>query len=647
MSERTKHFYGFGPFCLDATERQLLLDGKPVPLTPKAFDTLLALVESNGRMVEKEELIKKVWPDTFIEEANLAYNISILRKVLSEDPAKHQYIETIPKYGYRFVAAVKELSRERADLILERHTRSRVVVEEEEGASAPGEAEQASSRFLLRSRRWSKAGVFSILAALVAVASIVYFANSREAIDSIAVLPFVNASGDPDIDYLSDGITESLISNLSRLPNLKVMSRSSVFRYKVSNPQAHPPDPLAVGRELKVRAVLTGRIVQRGDNLTIGLELVDARDNHQLWGEQYHRKLSDVLAVQADISREISGKLRLKLSGAQNERLARHSTQNTDAYQLYLKGRYFWNKRTGEGLEKSIGYFKQAVDRDPNYALAYAGLADSYAVLGVYEALPPRELFPKAKEAVTHALEIDDTLAEAHASLANAIQNYDWDWAAAEREYRRSIELSPNYATARQWYALYLDAMGRTDEAIAQIRKAQELDPLSMVIAANLGLIFYHGRHYDRAIEECRKALELDSAFSRAHWYLGLAYAQQLRFEEAIAEFQQAARSGDVTFPLATLGHAYARAGRREEAQKVLSELMAASKQRYISPYAVATVYIGLGDKDRAFEWLEKAYQDRSEVFVWLKVEPLLDDLRPDPRFAGLMRRVGLAPQFG
>jgi serine/threonine-protein kinase len=463
-------------------------------------------------------------------------------------------------------------------------------------------------------------------------------ARTRKAIDSIAILPFANASNEPDADYLSDGITESIINNLSQVPKLRVMARSTVFRYK-----GREADPREVGRDLNVRAVLTGRVLNRGELLIIKVELVDAFDGSQLWGEQYNRKLADIFSIEEEISKEISEKLRLKLSGAQKKRLAKHHTENTAAYQLYLKGRFHWNKRTEEELKKGIGYFEQSKALDPNYVLAYAGLADSYNILVSYSALAPKEAFPKAKAAAKRALEIDERVGEAHASLAFVMFGYDWDFEEAEREFKRSIELNPGYAGAHMWYAAYLAAMGRSDEAETEIYRAQELDPLSLPIVTNVGWIHYLARQYDKSIEDYKKALEMDPHFVLAHRRLGQTYEQKGMFDDAIAEFQKTLSTfaGD-TESIAALGHAYAASGRVAEAHAIIDNLTEYGKQRYIPSYFNAQIHAALGQADQAFEWLEKSYEERYGFLIYLKVEPRFDPLRNDPRFEELTRRVGL-----
>ena len=465
--------------------------------------------------------------------------------------------------------------------------------------------------------------------------------EGESVIDSLAILPLVNASPDPNAEYLSNGITESIINSLSELPDLKVMAWNTVVRFKGSD-----IDYQAAGRQLGVPAVLTGRVLEIGDRLVIKTELINVADGSQLWGAHYNRKLEDIFVIEEEISREISEKLRLKLTGADKQRLARRHTDNLEAYHAYLKGRYYWNKRTDKDVRRSLEYFKQAIDLDPCYALAHAGVADSYIILGTFgiSSLPPKEAFPKAKEAALNALAIDDTLAEAHASLAVALAQYEWDWVQAEKEFRRAIELKPTYATARHWYAfVYLTAMGRMEQAIAEELRAKELEPLSLIINTNLGTLLYLARRFDEAIDQYRQAMELEANFVIAHWMLGLAYEQKQSFAEAIAEFQKAVEfSGGRALPLTMLGHAYARAQRKDEARQVLLEVEALSRREYVSPYRVAGIYLALEEIDRAFEWLELAYHEHDAWLTWLPVDPGLDEIRSDERFQTLLDRVGL-----
>jgi TolB-like protein/Tfp pilus assembly protein PilF len=477
----------------------------------------------------------------------------------------------------------------------------------------------------------SVAGVFI---AAIAVSAYFYLSQkNKTAIESIAVLPFANTSGDPNMEYLSDGITESIINSLSQLPNLGVIARSSVFRYK-----GRDTDAPTVGRELNVRSVLTGRVVERGDNLSISVELVDVRNNHQLWGEQYNRKVTDLLAVQSEISQAISEQLRSRLSSNEQNRVNRNYTKNPEAYQLYLKGRFYLNKETAEGGRKALDYFSQAIEKDPNYALAYAGLADSYAPLPNES---PNLARLKAKAAIIRALAIDDNLPEAHVAFAN-IKWSDWDWTGAEQEFRRAIELNPNYAPAHDGNAMLLASIGRFDEGFREIKRAQQLDPLSLIINRHVGTMFLFARQYDQALVQLKKNLDLDPGYFFTYVDLGWAYVRKGMYQEAIANFQRATDlEPENLFAIAGLGHANAQWGKKDKAQAMLARLSELSKQRFVAPYYFAIVYAGLENRDQAFAWLEKAYQEHDE-FSDLKVAPMFENLHSDPRFADLVRRVGL-----
>ncbi len=489
----------------------------------------------------------------------------------------------------------------------------------------------------LRERRRFALVVSSLSAVvLAAVVSLILIVGRNTAIDSVAVLPFANASGDPNAEYLSDGMTEGVINTLSQLPNLKVKSLSSVRRYK-----GREADAQVVARELSVRALLTGRVFQRGDNLSISVELVDARDNNHLWGAQYNRKLSEILAVQEDISRAISEKLRLRLTGKQIQLLAKRSTENTEAYQVYLKGRHYWGKWTEEGFTKGVDYFEQAIEKDPKFALAHAGVADSYSLLAWSGMVPPREGYPKAKAEAIKALEFDDTLAEAHASLALVRECYDWDWTGAEQEFRRAIELDSNYATAHEWYGNYLAEMGRFDEAFQEIRRAQELDPLSLIVNRDAGQALYYARKYDQAIEQLRKTLEMDPNFAPARVTLELVYEERGMYKEVVAEWQKALTLSGNTELAADLAQEYTASGYKGILQKWLEGSKEVAKRRYFSSYTIAMTYARLGEKDQAFQWLEKSYEDRDSRLVSLRVEPMFDSLRSDPRFQDLLLRIG------
>ncbi|HEX8459366.1 MAG TPA: winged helix-turn-helix domain-containing protein [Pyrinomonadaceae bacterium] len=585
MQEKVVDIYEFGPFRLDTVERRLLRDDGPVTLTPKLFDMLLLLVQRKGHLVTKEELRRRIWPEQFIGENNLTVRMSALRKALGDGLGGNRYIETVPGDGYRFIARVKAV---------------------EQSLDPP---------------MTEAAGVH------------------RTRINALAVLPFVNESVDPELEYLSDGVTDSIINSLSQLSNLRVIARSTVFSFK-----GDENDPVEAGRKLGVDVVLAGRVSRLGDKLVVGVELVDVRDSTQVWGETYNQLFSDLLEVQEQIARKISEKLSLRLTNEEMRQLVKQPTTNVEAYHVYLKGHYFWNKRTVKGINTGIKHFEEAIKLDATYALAYVGLANCYRGLAVWNVLPPNEAFPLSKRYVSKALEIDGSLAEAYASLA-IIELYNYNWIAAEKIFKVSIELNPGYATARQWYSLCLASTGQMDEAIAVAKLAQNTDPLSINIRVQLGRIYYFMRQYEKAIEQCDEAIEIDPSFAPAHGIKGLAYVLMERYESAILALHKAAdfMEGDPE-GIALLGYAYGKCGRRREALAAVAELKARSKQRYTPPYLLAYVYSGLKEKGKAFEWLDNACSEHCFTLSLLKVDPIYDCLRSDARFSALLRRVGLIP---
>lgn len=579
--QHTMHKLRFGLFEFDFRSGELHKAGRKVKLQGQPAQILALLLERRGELVTREELQKALWPaDTFVDfEHSLNAAIKRLRQALDDSPEQPQFVETLARRGYRFIAAVEP---HRA---------------EPEGRAA-----------------------------------------AQRSIRSLAVLPFEHVGDDAETEYVSDGLTECLINNLSQLSAVRVIARSTVFRYKCQE-----QDPRAIGRTLGVEAVLLGRVQQRGDALFISAELVDVANGWQLWGEQYGRQFSDMLTVQFEISRQITERLRLRLTGEDEDRLMKSYTQNNEAYRAYLQGRYHWNKMTAESLQKSISYFQQAIAKDEHYALAYAGLAETYSLCGFYGLMRPREVMPKAKAAALRAVELDDHLAEAHTALASIKKNYDWDWPAAERGYQRALELNPHYATAHRVYADYLLAMGRPDEAMKEIELAQDQDPLSLVICVEVAWNSYMARAYDRAIEQSLRTLEMEPLFHPASYALGLAYEQQARYAEAVAAFERA-RDGSSGNPatLAALGHVFALMGRRQEAHRILAQLKELSARMYISPFWPAIICAGLAETDAALDWLERAYAERDVWLVWLKVDPRLDVLRADMRFQNLRWRVFL-----
>ncbi|HEX4439415.1 MAG TPA: protein kinase [Thermoanaerobaculia bacterium] len=461
--------------------------------------------------------------------------------------------------------------------------------------------------------------------------------STKRTIDSIAVLPLASAAGDDDAEFLADGITEALIMRLSRLSGLRVIARTSAFRYKGPG-----VDPLAAGRALGVGAVVTGRVIHRGNTIVVRVELVDLADESQLWGEQYRREADDVLAVENEIATQISENLRLKLTGEEKARLTRMHTESPEANRLYLRGRYFWGKRNEEAIRKGIDYFRQAIEIDPEYALAYVGIADGYGVLGFHSIAAPGEAFPRAKAAARKALELDPSLAEARAPLAYALDYYDWNWSEAESEYGKCLQAIPNYPTVHNYYASMLTQLGRFEESIREWKRAQDLDPLSLVIRAATGWCYYYARRYDDAILEAKKALEMDPTFVIARRVLGLVYAQTSRPDESIEEFRKAVEfSGGATAYRAELAQSLAIAGREADARRALDELQRDALTRYVSPYYVGTARLALGERDRAFEDLQQAFEERAHGLSFMRIDPNLDAVRSDTRYGDLVRRIG------
>ena len=582
--------YEFQGFRLEAAQRRLLYNGQPVPLKPKILDLLLLLVQMRGRLVEKDELMKEIWPNTIVEENNITVSISILRKTLGEGRAGRQFIETVPGRGYRFIAPVK-------------------IVSSEELTAA--EAVNVS------------AGVAEL--------------GAREApIDSLAVLPLRNISKDPHSEYLSEGITESIINTLSKISTLRVLAPSTVFRFK-----GKEVDPQEIGSLLKVRAVMLGRVMQLGEKLVIRVELVKVADGSQIWGEQYDRMLLDLLATQDEIAKAITESLKLKLTRQDQIRLSKRYTANEAAYNLYLRGRYFWNRYDKEWVLKSIESFEDAIKIDASYALAYTGIADAYFRLSNIHA-SPLEVLPKAKEAALKAVEIDKDLAEAHSSLGLIRVYYDHDWAAAEREFNRALELNPDLTLGHQRYGTYLKLMGRFDESMAHYKQALELDPFSLQININIATIHYLKDDPETAIAHLKKTLELEPNYMPTHFVLGNAYIQQGDWDAAISEFELIYRRDEEAYlALGFLGYAHAMAGRLAEARNLRNILKDISQRKYVSPYGIIIICVALGEIDEAMELLEQLYAERNDWLVWLKVSPKLKHLHRDPRFRDLLRRIG------
>jgi len=624
MSQETKHFYEFGPFRLDPRKRRLMRDGEPVRLTPKALDLLLVLIEESGRTVEKDELLEKVWAGTVVEENNLNQNITALRKSLGDSRQDSQYIATVPGLGYRFVADVRRVDGE----VREVHKQTK----EEPGISVKETNRPGIFRYAL-----------PILAVLI-VAALVYAWYTREkprpAILSIMVLPLQNLSSDPEQEYFADGITDALIGDLAKISGLHIISRTSSMHYKGTKKSL--PE---IARELRVDAVVEGTVQRSGDRVVIRAQLIHAATDVHLWVQDYERELRDVLDLQSEIAQAIARQVQIRMTPDEQARLASTHPVRPKAFDLYLQGRYlYWNKRTEENLDKAIEHFQNAIKEDANFAQAYSGLADCYNALGtvMVSAISPVESRRLAETAATKALELDPALADAHTALAY-VKTHNWNWAAAEQGYKRALELNPNYANAHNFYANYLMMHGRIDEAIAAANRARELDPFSLAISSQRGFILENARRYDEAIEQLRGVIAMDPNHYHAHWVLGHTYVAKGQYEDAIVAAQKAVDlSQRAPGALGMLGLAYGLGGHEAEARKVLNELLKLSETRYVSPAALVNVYIGLGDKEQAFVWLEKAFQERSNYIAFLKVFPIVDPLRSDPRFNDLLRRVGL-----
>ncbi|HTT62609.1 MAG TPA: tetratricopeptide repeat protein [Bryobacteraceae bacterium] len=571
----------FGLFEFDSQSVELRRRGLRIHLLGQPALILSMLLERPGELLSREEIQKKLWPaDTFVDfEHSLNAAMKRLRRALGDSPNNPRFIETLPRRGYRFIAPV----------------------ERPEVAVAGG--------------------------------------RLSAPIDSLAVLPFANTASDPETEYLTDGITESIINSLSQLSGVRVMARSTVFRYKDRD-----LDPRLIGRQLNVQAVLIGRVLPRGENLVIGAELVEVSSGWRLWGEQYNRGLADILNVEEEISREISGKLRIRLTGEDRSRLAKRYTRSADAHADYLKGRYCLNKMTEAGLLESIGFYRQALEKDSGYTLAYAGLAETYILCAFFPLKPPAEMMPLAKEAALKALALDDTLAEAHVALASVKKFHDWDWRTAEAECQRALALNPNHANAHRLYASLLASQGRTGEALPEILRARELDPLSLVIGMEVGWHCFMGRDYEGAVRHASSTLAMEPAFPSSHYVLGLAYEQQGRLDEAIAAFQKAcAGAPGNPAPLSGLGHALALTGRSVEAESLLRELTDLGARAWVPPYFPALVVAGQGRTEAALACLEEAFRKRDPYLVWLKCDPRFDAFRREARFVDLLRRVGLA----
>lgn len=640
MNSDPKKIIRFAEFRLDANKRALARNGMTIPLTAKAFDLLVFLAENAGEIVSKEEIIDAVWKDQFVEETNLTVQISALRRLFGERKGEYNYIVTIPGRGYKFVAETFDDSNaENSSRKFEQFSRPQA-----NEAANPSTAIRRLQTLSVQKIHLFVSGPLLILLSILV--SYHYFSPAPStSINSVAVLPFVNQNDYDGNDYLSDGISENIIYSLSQLPGLRVMSRDSSFRYK-----EREFDAKSIGGELQVQAIVKGRVHARGDDLVVSAELIDASNNSVLWGEQFNRRITDISTLQIEIARAISHRLRSKLTISERQFVDKSVAQNSEAYQFYLQGLYLLNKRTPVDIQKSIGFFRQAIDRDPAYARGYAGLAMAYNVQTRNSVMSKSEIVEnKAREraAALRALEIDDSLAEAHALLAE-IRSYEWDFAGSENSFRRAIELNSNLAIARQWYSELLSRLGRHDEAISEIRNGQQLDPLSRDVNLNLALRFQQARRPEEAIVQFKKVTEMEPDYAVAHELMSSALAASGRFEEAIETMSR----GDVLFGIESkesseqkgrkFREAIQAAGARGFWEMNLEYSIKYVKQGINPPFSVATAYARLGDKDRTFEWLEKCFVERDPWIVHLKAEPALDFIASDPKYIDLLRRVGL-----
>jgi TolB-like protein/DNA-binding winged helix-turn-helix (wHTH) protein/Tfp pilus assembly protein PilF len=643
----------FGAYEFDRRSGELRKHGIRIKLQEQPCQILAILLEHRGEMVTREQLQHRLWPsDTFVDfDHSLNTAVMRLREALSDSSENPRFIETLPRRGYRFLAPVEEKPApvneptpvQTGEVGASQSTDSRV-----DSTSPPllpafsaiaAEPEKRVQRPMLVTL------TLSLLAIVLAGAFAFRYLKRSSLVTapsgqltSLVVLPFENLSADKDQAYFADGMTDELIAHLAKIRSLRVISRTSSMEYKGTHKTLSQ-----IARDLNVDSVVEGTVLRSGDRVRITAELVQVATDRHLWAETYESQLGDILTLQSHVASAIVNEIRVKLTPEDQVRLATTRPVSTQSYENYLKGRYYWNKRSQEGLTKAIDYFQLAIEQDPNYALAYAGLADCYSIIGsaIVGTVPTSEVAPKARAAALKSLELDSTLAEAQTSLATVRFNYDWDWNAAASGFRRAVELNPSYATAYQRNSLYLMSMGRTSESIAEMNRAHDLDPLSVSMNFSLGWRLYMAREYDQAIEQLRNTIDMDPDFVLPHLVLGQAYEQKKTYDQAIAELRRAADISQSSPPaVAALARAYAVSGRTTEARKLLDQLMEQSKKRYVSPFYLAIVYAGLGENDQALDWIEKAYKDRSNAIVFAKVDPQLDTLRSTPRFQSLLHRL-------
>lgn len=635
-TSRTIHFENFE---FDFRSSELREDGRKVKVQGQPVQILAMLLEHPGELVTRDELRSKLWPgDTFVDfEHSLNAAVKRLRQALHDSAENPRCVETLSRRGYRFIAEVAVV--EGARLNIRQPATDNVLTAEDREQS-----QVAEKPGVVKRRPWPIDWKISGLVLLVISAVVAFWilrprSVPSPTIRSLAVLPLESLSSDPSQEYFADGMTDELITDLGQISALRVISRTSIMQYKGGAGKLLPQ----IARELNVDAVVEGTVWRSGDHVRITAQLIRARDDTHLWSHSYEGELRDALALQNKVASAIAEQIQINLKPKEQVALKNEKAVNPEAYEAYLKGRYFWNKRTGDGLRKAIDYFNQAIEKDPSYAQAYTGLADSYALLGDWEygGMAPKEAFPKAEAAATKALQLDDTLSEAHTSLAFCHDLYDWNWDAAEVEFKRAIELNPGYATAHHWYSWHLAVLGRKDEAIAEMREAATLDPLSLIISADLAEVLLVARLYEQSIQQSLSTIAMDPTFAVAHYQLGQAYVQSQRYSDAMLEFQRAIElSGANTTFISNLAYVYALAGRKGEAVKILND----QKNRdhgFSNSAEIALIYVGLGENDQAMTWLERAFEERFNPSILAR--PSFDPLRSDKRFQDLMHRIGLS----
>jgi DNA-binding winged helix-turn-helix (wHTH) protein/TolB-like protein/Tfp pilus assembly protein PilF len=661
--------YEFGGFRLDPNRRRLLRDGEIVPLSSKAIETLIVLLQNPGEILDRETLMRAVWADTIVEDGNLSVAISQLRKAFGKESDPDEFIQTVPRVGYRFVAEVREVMEESTPFMVEKNGFSQPVSLEgeliskngaefatapanvgsgelgsrngahrESKAAAPAERRSLFAPVGTGVFRWENRQTLTVISVLgLALIGLLIYSRTASRpklpattaeVKSMAVLPLKTLGAKPEDEYLGLGLADALINRLGRMRQIAIRPISAVQKYVEREPQ----DPIGAGRELGVEAVLEGSVQQHGDALRVTLRLLRVGDGVALWSGKFDEKFTDIFAMQDSISQQVAEASVLNLSREERQLLSKRQTDNVEAYRLYLKGRYFWNKRTQAGSQQSLRYFRQAIEIDPTYALAYAGLADAYAMLVWQDNRAQAEFVPKAKAAAVRALQIDETLAEAHTSLGFVKFWYDWDFVGAESEYRRAIELNPDYSTAHHWYGEFLVLTGRPEEGFRELKLAQEADPLSLIINADIGKMFFFTRQQDRAIEQLQKTLEMEPDFPVAHLFLAMAYEQKGMYENAISELQELANvPGSRTIFKAELAYIYGQSGRRTEALSILNDLEAPTTSRQPVPaYEMALVHAGLGDTKQALEWLDKAKTAHDPFLIYAQTDPNFDRVRAD-----------------